>query len=402
MQVFKLFFQIAKAKMPGGLIYLIVFFAVCFPLSKATAEKSSFTETQLRVVVFDEDQSAESRALVDHIGANHKLMDMENDPQKLLDAMYYERIDYTLTIKKGYGEQLAKTDADASAQALFETFHLHDSYATMMMEQYLDEYVRTVRSYVAGGNELSQAIEKTEAQIDVKADVDYVSFDNGTTTDPDYSENFAFVFRYMPYVFLSIFINVLCPVLLVMKKKDQRYRMNCSSIKQSSFSAQIFGGTGLLVFAVWVIIMIGTAVMYGGMFRGANCWIAVGNSLLFSMISAAIALLISAFCPSQNVINMIAQCVGLGMCFMCGVFVPQTLLGEGVLSAARFLPAYWYEKANDILAGTQAGTMGDVGICILIEAGFLVALALVTVLVSRQRPAGRRRKVKTVAQGAEL
>ena len=398
MQVFNLFFKIAKAKMPGGLIYVIVFFAVCFPLSKATAENSTFTEKQLNVVVFDEDQSAESRALVDHIGSKHKLRDLKNDPQVILDAMYYEQVDYTLTIKKGYGEKLAKTDAGTSGQSLFETFHLHDSYATMMMEQYLDEYVRTVRSYVAGGNELPQAIEKTEAQIDVQADVDYVSFDSGTAADPDYPESFSFVFRYMPYVFLSIFINVLCPILLVMRKKDQRYRLNCSSIKQSSFSAQIFGGSSVLVFAVWLILMIGTAVMYGGMFRGVNCWIAVGNSVLFALISASIALLISAFAPSQNVINMIAQCVGLGMCFMCGVFVPQSLLGEGVLSAARFLPAYWYEKANDILAGAQAGTMGDVGICILIEAGFLVALALVTVLVSRQRPAGRRRKVKPVTE----
>ncbi len=40
------------------------------------------------------------------------------------------------------------------------------------------------------------------------------------------------------------------------------------------------------------------------------------------------------------------------MSFLCGVFVPQSLLGENVLTAAKFLPMYWYVKANGILAGT--------------------------------------------------
>jgi ABC-2 type transport system permease protein len=110
--------------------------------------------------------------------------------------------------------------------------------------------------------------------------------------------------------------------------------------------------------------------------------------LIFGLISAAIAVLISSFNPSENVVSMITQCVGLGMCFLCGVFVPQSMLSEGVLKAARFLPAYWYEKANDILSGAQSGTMDDVWMSILIEVGFLVAIALITVLVSKQKPAG--------------
>ena len=74
--------------------------------------------------------------------------------------------------------------------------------------------------------------------------------------------------------------------------------------------------------------------------------------------------------------------------------IARRLLGDGVLAAAKFLPAYWYEKANDILAGAQSGTMGDVGMCLLIEGGFLLALVLVTMLVSRQRPAGSMRRVR--------
>ena len=394
MRVFKLFFQIAKAKLPSGMIYVIVFLAVCFPMAKANAEKASFEETSLSVVIFDEDGSAESKRLIDNIGKKNKIIELKNDPELILDAMYYEQVDYTLTIKKGYGEKLAKTDAADMKESLFESYHLNDSYATAMMEQFLDEYIRMVRSYVKGGNDVMSAIGKTEEKIGVETEVGIVDFDSGVSMDDGYNTEFSFVFRYMPYVLISVMINVLCPILLVMKKKDQRYRMNCSSTKMSSFSAQIFAGSAVLVLGVWLLLMIGSLFMYGGMFHGVNCWVAVANTLIFSLISAALAILVASFNPSEKVVSMITQCIGLGMCFLCGVFVPQSLLGDGVLAAAKFLPAYWYEKANDILAGAQSGTMGDVGMCLLIEGGFLLALVLVTMLVSRQRPAGSMRRVR--------
>ena len=394
MRVFNLFFKITKSKLPSGLIYVIVFFAICFPMSQAGSSQLSFKETELKIAVFDEDGSAESKSLVEHIAKNNEIKDIKNDPKLILDAMYYEQIDYTLTIKKGYGERISDTDKDALKEPLFETYHLHDSYATAMMEQYLDEYVRMVRSYVAGGNDTAGAIKKTQERIDKKAEVSFAEFDSGQVKDENYPDDFSFVFRYMPYVLISVLINVLCPVLLVMRKKDQRYRMNCSSTNMKSFTGQVFAGSTVLVLAIWLLFMIGAMVMYGGIFRGTNCWIAVLNSFVFGLISAALAILIASFSPSENVVSMITQCVGLGMCFLCGVFVPQTMLGEGVLKAAKFLPAYWYEKVNDILSGSQSGTMGDVWMGILIEVGFLVALILVTAFVSMQRPQGSTLKIR--------
>ncbi len=394
MRVFNLFFKIAKSKLPSGLIYVIVFFAICFPISQAGSSQLSFKETELKIAVFDEDGSAESKSLVEHIAKNNEIKDIKNDPKLILDAMYYEQIDYTLTIKKGYGERISDTDKDAVKEPLFETYHLHDSYATAMMEQYLDEYVRMVRSYVAGGNDTAGAIKKTQERIDKKAEVSFAEFDSGQVKDENYPDDFSFVFRYMPYVLISVLINVLCPVLLVMRKKDQRYRMNCSSTNMKSFTGQVFAGSTVLVLAIWLLFMIGAMVMYGGIFRGTNCWIAVLNSFIFGLISAALAILIASFSPSENVVSMITQCVGLGMCFLCGVFVPQTMLSEGVLKAAKFLPAYWYEKVNDILSGNQSGTMGDVWMGMLIEVGFLVALILVTAFVSMQRPQGSTLKIR--------
>ena len=39
------------------------------------------------------------------------------------------------------------------------------------------------------------------------------------------------------------------------------------------------------------------------------------------------------------------------MSFLCGIFVPQSMLSDSVLKAGQFLPAYWYVRANNMLFG---------------------------------------------------
>lgn len=398
MQVFKLFFKIAKSKLPSGLIYIIVFFAICFPLVKVATKEFNFEDTSIDITIYDEDNTAESKSLIDSIAKNNTIKELKKDSQVILDAMYYEQVDYCLTIKKGYAEKLAKTDVADMKDSLFETYHLHDSYATAMMQQYLDEYVRMTRSFIKSGNDLSEAIKKTEEKISIQTDISFAEFDSGDVKDENYGEGIASVFRYLPYLLISVLLNVLSPVLLVLKKKDQRYRMNCSSLPSSKYIVQIFAGSALIVLGIWLIFMIGGTIINGGMFTGTNAYIAILNSFIFALIAATIAILVASFNPAENTVSIITQIIGLGMCFLCGVFVPQSMLGDGVLSAARFLPAYWYERANDMLSGAQSGSMGDIWTSILVELAFLGVLVLVTIVFSvRPGSDARKRASKTVS-----
>ena len=144
--------------------------------------------------------------------------------------------------------------------------------------------------------------------------------------------------------------------------------------------------------------MIGGTIINGGMFTGTNAYMAILNSFIFALIAATIAILVASFNPAENTVSIITQIIGLGMCFLCGVFVPQSMLGDGVLSAARFLPAYWYERANDMLSGAQTGSMGDIWTSILVELAFLGVLVLVTIVFSVRPGSGaRKRASKTVS-----
>lgn len=384
MQVFNAFMKVLKKKLPVSLIYVIVFLSILIPMSKSGSAVNTFEATSLNICIFDEDNTEESHALSDFLGKSHTLVELENDRDTIMDALYYERVDYVLIIQQGYAERLTAENADG----LFSSYHMHDSYGTVFMEQLLDEYVRSVRAYAAGGETLSSAIRSAEAALSQETEVTYASFDSDSE-DTEYSKDFSFYFQYIPYLLLSALMNSLCPVLLTMSRRDIRFRTNCSSVKPASYTMQIFAGSTFFILAVWLVFIIAGMFLYGGIYQG-KAWLAVLNSFIFALVSSAIAIFISSFNPSQNLINLLTQVLGLGMSFLCGIFVEQSLLGDGVLAAARFLPAYWYVRANNMLAGKEIFDASRLAGFLAIEAAFAVVLALLTLLIRQLKYRGEK------------
>lgn len=379
MQVFKVFMKITKKNLVMASIYVGIFLVIALIISQSNNE-DTFTATKLRISVIDQDHSKASLALTDYIGSKHNLVTIKDDKDTMLDALYNETTHYVLRIKEGYEEKLKNNDTDD----LFDNYQVHSWYGGTLFELDLNEYVTTLASYLVGGNELSAAITKTTAALQEEVTVDTISFDTKSADSPaDYGSGIASFFRYLPYVFLSLLITLLCPVLTTIYSKEISNRTNCSSTTLTKFNLQIFLGSGVLIVIIWILFMAMASGM-NGMFVG-RAWLAVLNSFVFIMVAAGIAILLAIFSPSTQVMNVIANVVSLGMSFLCGIFVPQSMLGENVLRFAKFLPAYWYAKANDLLAGISTETYTSTRCLqyIGIEAVFVVALFAVILLLRK-------------------
>ena len=380
MQVFKLFFKIARSKIFIGLVYLVVFLAICFPMVRSTQEKLDFTDTSLALYVRDEDHSEASERLIKTLAKKNEIVELENDNTKILDAMYYEIVDYTLVIPKGFQDRLSHLDDESMSHELFESYHMRDSYAVAMMSLDLNEYVRNVRMKIAQGLSLSDALTAVEEAMDKGVEVNFYVNEEKTFVDENYTQDFAVFFQMMPYILIAVIVNVLAPILLTLNRKDPRNRIECSRVSISSYTVQIFLAGAILTVVIWLVFMLGGMLLYGGMYRGTSCWMAVLNSFIFAMIAAMFSVFLVSFNIGATVVGMISQIVGLGMAFLCGCFFPQSMLGEGVLTVAKVLPAYWYVKANDILCGRQMGTLKDVRLCFGVEIGFFVLLLIATII----------------------
>ena len=384
MKVFNLFFKIVRAKAGIIFLYIAIFLAICFPMVRSNKAKTDFKEASIAVCVIDEDQTEASRSLKSAIAARNKLVEMPHDKQKILDAMYYEMIDYTVVIKQGFEERLKNT-ADDSAAPLFDAYKLRDSFQSAIMEQYLSNYIRLVKVFKQDGLSLEEACSSAAEELSREVEVEVVTPPDSAVLDPNYTDNFALFFRLLPYLLIAIMVNVLSAILVTLNKKDQKMRIECSSVKMSSYMTQLFLGSGVLTLIIWLLFMVSGMIVYGGVYTGLHCWLAVLNSFIFALIASLMAILISSFNPSGTVVNMIAQILGLGMSFICGAFVSQSYLGEGVLKFARIFPVYWFERANDLLAGLQKGSLADVRICFGAECAYIVLFVVLIVMASVRR-----------------
>jgi ABC-2 type transport system permease protein len=98
---------------------------------------------------------------------------------------------------------------------------------------------------------------------------------------------------------------------------------------------------------------------------------------------------------NHNAQSAVANTVALGLAFLSGSFVPQSLLNANVLAVARFLPTYWYVRASDQIGRLSAfswETLKPVIFSFLIQLGFAAALICIALVVARQVRSGPARQ----------
>ncbi|MBE6873907.1 MAG: ABC transporter permease [Ruminococcus albus] len=369
MQVFKLFMQILKKKMPVAMIYVVLFMVLCLAFTAKGDGEMTFEESKVSIVITDNDNTAESNALTEYIGKRCRVVEPKMSKN---DALYFNHISFSLTINEGYAQKLAAGDTDD----LFTEEYVHENYGAAYMENFLGEYVGCVRAAVIAGDDMSEALKSAEEAMDIDTEVKMVPADSGKMNGLESGGGF---FRYLPFILISVMMYTLSAVMVAINKKEVRFRTNCSAISPVSYGGQLVAGSVTFVMAVWVLFMVLGALVRGG-FDGKG-WVQVLNSGVFAVASALVAVIVSLLINTEQTINIVSNVVGLAMSFMCGVFVPQSMLSDSVLAVGRFMPMYWYTKANDMLTGAELYSADKVAECIGVEAGFCIALAAVALMI---------------------
>ena len=382
MPVFKTYMKVVKKNLLMALIYTGIFVMLVFMFSSGAEPSVKFESISLGVCVLDEDNTEASKALTDYIASTNNLVEIENDKDEILDALYYTRADYVLTIKSGFEEKIKAGEREN----LLTNYQLPDSYDGVFIDNKIDHYVSTLSAYMVAYDDVSAAISKTNATLSKETQVTVETFSEDGNKNTDYVIELAFFFTYLPYGLISVLISILTVVLIKMNNKEIAARTNSSSTPMISQTLQIMLGSLILVIAVWLLFMVVGVVINGGMFTG-KAWLGVLNSFVFTLVSAGIAILTATLTSEPRYVALIANIVPLSMSFLCGIFVEQSLLGENVLAFSRFLPAYWYIKATDMLAFSSDASFDTTEFmsCLGIEALFAVALFALILLVRKYK-----------------
>lgn len=381
MQVFKTFMKVAKKRLHVSMIYIVIFISIGIAMTSTASDTNNFTESKLSVSITDLDNTDASRALAEYIGKNNKIVEVENDKDAIMDAVFYRSADIILTINEGYSENLANGETDG----LFSNYRIPGSYSAEFFDTQLDQYISMITAYTAGGMEVDEAAAKTAELAEKEISVETVNFSENANVE--FGENIAYYYQYLAYILIAVMISGLCPTLLVMMRKEIRNRTNCSCVSNVSQMVQIVLGTVIFAVGVYLLLTIAAFFLYHSQMFNSKGLLAMLNGFVYLIFATMLTILISVIAPGNKAVDMIANVISLGMSFVCGVFVPQSLLSGTVLNIGKFLPAYWYVRANNMLAGSSGEIfgMGKYMTCIGIELAFSIAIFCVTLLVAKTK-----------------
>lgn len=361
-------------------MYMVIFIGLSLGLSYANTSQaeSLYKDTAIPIAVIDRDESELSKALTAYLGERHNIVELADDTEALQDALFYRDVEYVLFVPEGFEADFIKDAGSAS----LENVKLPDSASGVYLDNQLDRYLSTSDTYLQAGYTLTDALTNTVADLQADTAVEIAGGTEETVT------GVVYYFHIMPYILLSIISSVLGPMLIAFNREALLRRTESSSLKLRERNTQIALGCTVSALLMWAILIVTGIVIYReDMFTSASA-LRLVNSLVFLAVSTCIGFLIGQLVKNTNALSAVTNVVGLGMSFLCGIFVGQNLLGEGVLTVARFLPAYWYVRNNDLLiseAGLNASDMSIFGEGILIQLGFAAAIFAVALVVSRQK-----------------
>ena len=339
MTVFKGHMKIIGQNKMLILLYVAIFFG-CTILFQSTAGKTetSYQAEKLNIGIVDEDGGSLAESLTEYLGNLHHLIPVENDVSEIQEKLYYREVDYVVRIPKNFYKKCIEGDEKLSVTKI------PDTYSGSYVDQQINSFLNNARTYQASGfteAESASALEKTQS---VK-----VTFSNDEKSIED--APYVYYFRYMPYLFLALFGFVMGNILIVFQNPNLKKRMAASPVSGRRQSLEGILCMSLEGLTLWIFVIVIGILFYGrDFYTSENFVYYLLNSVSMLFVDIALAYLMGTIAPNRDALTGIANIISLGMFFLGGVFVPLEFMGSHVKAVSHFLPIYWYEKANDLLA----------------------------------------------------
>lgn len=387
MQVFKVFYKILKKEVPSLIIYTFIFIVLLFLLTKSATDNpiSEYELDSIPIAIFDEDNSILSNALYNYLDSTQKILPIKNQKDSILDSFYYKEIEYLLTIEEGFEKTLLScSNFDAVStlltdnKTLLTSKKLPNTTSSRYLDAYINDYLSTFLVLFYCGYEIEEAITVTNETLSLDNPLEFYYGDKKSIS----KSNTSYYFLYLPYIFVCILFCSLGLVLVSFRKKDLNQRMLCSSLTITSKNIQLTLASVSYSIIVWIIFMILALISSNQNIFSINGLLFALNSFVFLLFTIGLTYFLSFLAKSNDAFNMLANIIGLGLCFLGGIFVPYEFLGSNIQKISKFLPSYWYMEANKLAEDFTGSTQqleqysSCVGVTFLFSVSiFLVALA---------------------------
>jgi len=378
MTVFKTFFRIVNKLKPTIILYtalLIIFGAVNM---KTSDNNINFVNSKPDILIINQDvNKGLTKNLIDYMKKNFNIVKVENNEEKINDALFYREVSYVIYIQKDYRKNVLlgknpKLDIKKT-----------DEYDAHLSEMMLKRYIKLQNIYNKEAGSEDELITLINDNIN-----DDVNIKITSKVDTSKTYNIAYYFNFASYSILAIIIYIVCLVLCSFKEESISKRINISSINYKSHNNKILLASIVFSSIVWLLFVIIGVTIVGDIMFSIRGLISIINSFIFTFCALTLSILISSITNNKNAISGIVNVIALGSAFLCGAFVPAEYLPSSVLNFAHILPAYYYINSNDLLKNIDViniSSMHPIIINMVIIIIFSILFIILNNIVTRKK-----------------
>ncbi len=343
MTVFKTFWKIVN-KYKGTIILYTVMLISFGGINLASNDTTTtFTSTLPNIAIINNDQkSVLTNNLINYLSENSKVVDIENDEEKINDALFYRDVSYVVYIPKNYTNDVLK-----GMNPTIDIKSTND-YTSSLEEMMLTDYLNLQNTYLKLTTDQAKLTNYINDTLKDKSEVVLTSkFDTNTLSKVSRYFNFA------SYSILAVVIFIITLVLTSFKEKTVNKRIVVSSMNYKKHSGLILKSSLLYALIVWVLFSLLAIILLGKSLLNIRGLLLSLNTLIFTLQALTFALLISSLVNNKDAIGGIVNVVALGSAFLCGAFIPSMYLPEKVVSISHIFPAYYYNNSNDLVTSLE-------------------------------------------------
>lgn len=343
MTVFKTFWKIVN-KYKGTIILYTVMLISFGGINLASNDTTTtFTSTLPNIAIVNNDQkSVLTNNLINYLSENSKVVDIENDEEKINDALFYRDVSYVVYIPKNYTNDVLK-----GMNPTIDIKSTND-YTSSLEEMMLTDYLNLQNTYLKLTTDQTKLTNYINDTLKDKSKVVLTS-----KVDTKSLSKVSRYFNFASYSILAVVIFIITLVLTSFKEKTVNKRIVVSSMNYKKHSGLILKSSLLYALIVWVLFSLLAIILLGKSLLNIRGLLLLLNTLIFTLQALTFALLISSLVNNKDAIGGIVNVVALGSAFLCGAFIPSMYLPEKVVSISHIFPAYYYNNSNDLVTSLE-------------------------------------------------
>ena len=380
MQVFKLYFKILRSYFWNVLMYIGIFLGTFLGVivpQMVKAEGEVYTQSRCEFAMFDYDNSSLSHAILQYLQTIHNFVEIKDDKKETIqDELYAGNVHCVIRVKDGFEEAFAKGEG----AEFLEVFSIPNTLGSVLLEENLQSYLNVVNTYQNAGFEIEEALKKAPSIVNTSIKVEFLEGKEVVSAQP-----LSYFYSYLNWIFIAICVNSMSVVLLSLDKKKVRDRIQSSPYPFLRMNLETILGvltTGFFICSLCIVIV---TILYPKEMLDPKGILYILNAFCTMAVALAITFLVSKLTNKPQVISLMSNVIGLGMAFLCGVFVPLEFLSKTVIQIAHFFPVYWNVRVLELLETYQIEDRGTVFLYMGIQLLFSMAILCIGMIVARNK-----------------